>query len=102
MNDEAENTSKAGLQPGLTRATFIVSEKTLAEIKDIVFKDPERRTLKSHIAEALNDYIHKRHQEAIKNAEPDLLTLIDNCYAALDRVKARMKELEKALGEEDE
>ncbi len=36
------------------------------------------------------------------NAEPDLLTLIDNCYDALDRLKARVEELEKALGEEDE
>ena len=59
-------TSQEGLRDGLTRATFIVPEKTLKEIKDIVFEDKERRPLKDHIAEALSDYVKKIKDKEVK------------------------------------
>ena len=66
INRVTTKTSQDGLRDGLTRATFIVPEKTLAEIKEIVFKDPERRPLKDHIAEALSDYVEKIKNKEVK------------------------------------
>ena len=66
INRKITKASQEGLRDGLTRATFIVPEKTLAEIKEIVFKDPERRPLKDHIAEALSDYVKKVNDKEVK------------------------------------
>lgn len=66
INRVTTKTSRDGLRDGLTRATFIVPEKILAEIKEIVFKDEERRPLKYHIAEALSDYVKKIKNKEVK------------------------------------
>lgn len=58
INRKTTTASQDGLREGLTRATFIVPEDTLAEIKEIAYN--ERRPLKEIIAEALRDYVKKK------------------------------------------
>ena len=52
---EITKSSQSGLPEGWTRATFIVKEKTLEKLKDLVYT--ERSQLKITVNEALENYI---------------------------------------------
>jgi len=50
-------TSQIGTKPGETRATFIINEDTLKDLKALAWY--ERKTIKQVLNEALQEYIKK-------------------------------------------
>jgi len=57
-------TSQSGLREGLTRATFIIREDTLDNLKERAYSD--RKKLKDLVSEALDYYLDKTKPEGDK------------------------------------
>ena len=57
------STTSKGLRPGWTRATFIVREETVQQLKAVAYWD--RKELKRVVDEAFRDYLENRDVEPI-------------------------------------
>lgn len=66
-NRVVTKTSQVGIREGETRATFIVKEDALEKLKALAFW--ERKQIKTVVQEALEDYIGKRTNTQIRQAE---------------------------------
>ena len=55
VSSKQSNTTKAGLKPGWTRATFIIKEELVEKLRDLAWWD--RKDIKDVLSDALNSYL---------------------------------------------